>query len=361
MRIDDDPTILAQLAALADPTRARLLLALARQEWTVGELCQILVLPQSTISRHLKTLTDERWLVARADGPSRRYRMADLDDERRALWALVAEPLRESPTGRQDALRIPAVLAQRRAASTDFFAGAADHWDDTRAELFGQRADLLALLALLGGDWTVGDLGCGTGPVTAAVAPFVRRVLAIDTSAAMLSAARSRLASLSNVELRAGELEALPLADGELDVAVLSLVLHYAADPAAVLAEARRVLLPGGRLLIVDMLPHGRAEYAQTMGHVWLGFQPERLAAWLASAGFAPVTIQPLPVDVAARGPALFVATATAAPARAPRPTMSGRAETVRTGNRVPPAAEDGTNAAPDPHRFTAAERAVVP
>ena len=360
MRIDDDPTILAQLAALADPTRARLLLALGRHELTVGELCQILLLPQSTVSRHLKTLADERWVVARADGPSRRYRMAELDEERSALWSLVAEPVGASAAGRQDSLRIPAVLAQRRATSADFFAGAAEHWDVTRAGMFGERADLLALLALLDPDLDVGDLGCGTGPVTAALAPFVRHVIGVDASPAMLTAARSRLAAFDNVELRAGELEALPLQDGELDVAILSLVLHYAADPVAVLAEARRVLHGAGRLLVVDMLPHARADYAQTMGHVWQGFEPAQLSDWLASAGFARVHVQALPADAAARGPALFVATAAAtASVRHPGGVTERSSASPRDG--VPPAAEDRTVSAIAPHRFTAVERAVLP
>ena len=131
-----------------------------------------------------------------------------------------------------------------------------------------------AALGFLDEDWTAGDLGCGTGQLAAALAPFVRQVIAVDQSKAMLAAARRRLGGLDNVELRQGDLEALPIEDGELDAAALYLVLHYAVEPARVLAEARRALRSGGRLLVVDMIPHDREEYRQQMGHLWTGFPP---------------------------------------------------------------------------------------
>ncbi len=322
MRILAEPGILAQLQSLADPTRARLLLVLDRHEMTVGELCQVLQLPQSTVSRHLRTLSDDEWVLARADGARRLYRLAELDESRRKLWALVGEGMAGAPAARQDALRVPVVLAQRRTVSADFFAGAAGDWDALRAELFGSRTDLHALLALVDERWTIGDLGCGTGQLAASLAPFVRRVVAVDASPAMLDAARARLSDMDPevaraVELRAGDFEALPVADGELDAAVLSLVLHHAVEPAAVLAEARRTVAPGGRLLVVEMLPHAHAEYRRTMGHVWQGFEPAQMEAWLLGAGFRDVRTQPLPADPQALGPALFVASARAT-ARAP-------------------------------------------
>jgi ArsR family transcriptional regulator len=126
----------------------------------------------------------------------------------------------------------------------------------------------------------------------------------------MLDAARKRLADAANVEIRQGDLEALPLNVGELDAAMLSLVLHYSPDPARALTEVARVLRPGGRLLVVDMLPHEREEYQQQMGHVWLGFSEKQMSRLLTGAGFDQVRIRPLPVDPDARGPALFAAVA---------------------------------------------------
>jgi ArsR family transcriptional regulator len=163
----------------------------------------------------------------------------------------------------------------------------------------------------------VGDLGCGTGQTAAAMAPYVARIIAIDESAAMLSAARKRLDAHGNVELRSGRLEDLPLDDGALDVAVLSLVLHFVVDPAAVLAEAARALKPSGRLLVVDMLPHEREDYRTTMGHLWLGFDQGPLTAWLRNAGFVDVRIVPLPPDAHAKGPSLFTARALGGSAQA--------------------------------------------
>lgn len=302
--------VLDHLSTLADPTRSRILLALERNELTVGELCAALQLPQSTVSRHLRWLSDEGWVVSRQEGTSRFYSLATLDPSAQQLWKLVAADLEDSVRARNDRARIESVLAARRAKSREYFSAAAEEWDTVRRELIGERADVTALLGLLDETWVVGDLGAGTGHLTATLAPHVGRVIAVDASEAMLAAARERLADVSNVELRAGELESLPVESDSLDVAILSLVLHYAADPIRVLTEAQRVLRPGGRLLVVDMLPHERAEYRQRMGHVWLGFAEEQVSRWLAEAGFSGIRVRRLPPDPAVKGPLLFAATA---------------------------------------------------
>ena len=304
--------IFDRLSALADPTRSRLLLLLDRYELTVGELCAVLQLPQSTVSRHLKTLADEGWVQARAEGTSRRYVMprSALDPSARGLWQLVRDQVGATPSARQDLLRAERVLQERRTASQAFFSSTAGQWDRVRAELYGARTDLAPLVALVDPASVVGDLGCGTGQTTAALAPFVAQVVAVDDSEAMLAAARDRVGHHDNVELRTGRLESLPIGDASLDVAVLSLVLHFVVDPAAVLTEAARVLRPGGCLLVVDMQPHEREEYRATMGHLWLGFSPEQLGGWLDGAGFAAPRVVPLAPDSHAKGPALFTARA---------------------------------------------------
>jgi SAM-dependent methyltransferase/DNA-binding HxlR family transcriptional regulator len=298
-----------RLSALADEARMRVLLVLERHELSVAELCAVVQLPQSTVSRHLKVLAAAGWVVTRAEGPSRYYRLSPaLDRGGRRLWQAVREGVELRPARGQDLERAREVVARRRTRSEEFFSTAAGQWDAVRQELFGERADATGLLALLAEEWVVGDLGCGTGHLAAAVAPFVERVIGVDRSRSMLSAARRRLEGVTGVELRQGELESLPVADGELDAAVLSLVLHYVPQPVLALAEAARAVRAGGRVVVIDMMAHGRAEYREQMGHVWPGFEAEQMEGWMVEAGLTKFRWVPLPMDARARGPLLFAA-----------------------------------------------------
>jgi ubiquinone/menaquinone biosynthesis C-methylase UbiE/DNA-binding transcriptional ArsR family regulator len=306
------PAILDHLSALADTTRSRLLLLLDRHELTVSELCGIMQLPQSTVSRHLKALADSGWISARAEGTSNLYAMTrdDLDASARRLWALVREQVGPTPAALHDQRRVQTVLAERRTKSQEFFSSSAGQWDRVREDLFGDRFHLAALPAFADAEWTVGDLGCGTGQMTAALAPFVRHVIAVDASAAMLQAAKRRLQGYENVDLRRGDLEGLPIDDARLDAATLALVLHHLPEPGRALGEVARVLKPTGRLLLVDMLPHDREIYRQQMGHVWLGFSDDHVRRMLGESGFGDIRIVPLSPDPKSKGPGLFVATA---------------------------------------------------
>jgi SAM-dependent methyltransferase len=307
-----DPTLFDRLSELGDALRCRLLLALGAEELTVSEICQVMQLPQSTASRHLRILADGGWVTGRRDGTSRRYRAAiDRQPEpARNLWLLLRGELQGSREAEQDRRRLRDVVARRRSRSQEFFSTAAGQWSGLRRRLFGQRFEVQALVSLLGPDWTIGDLGCGTGELTETLAAGAGRVIAVDDSPAMLEAARGRLDGRGNVDLRQGRIESLPIADAELDVATLILVLHYLPEPAAAIREAARTLRPGGRLLVVDMLPHARVEYRQEMGHVWLGFEPDEISPWLRAAGLGQITLRPLPTDEDAKGPALFAAVA---------------------------------------------------
>jgi ArsR family transcriptional regulator len=285
---------------------------LDRHELSVSELCGIMQLPQSTISRHLKALADAGWVNSRAEGTSNVYAMTrdDLDPSARRLWALVREQVGPTPAAAQDQRRLQTTLAERRTKSQEFFSSSAGQWDRMRDEQFGDRFHLAALAGFADCEWVVGDLGCGTGRVCAALAPFVARVVGVDGSAAMLHAARKRLQGMGNVDLRRGELEALPVDDARLDAATIMLVLHHLPDPPKALAEAGRALKPGGRLLIVDMLPHDRDAYRQQMGHVWMGFSDDHVRRMLTAANFDRIRVIPLPAEAKATGPALFAATA---------------------------------------------------
>jgi ArsR family transcriptional regulator len=304
------PAMLTWMTSLADATRARILRLLERHELSVADLCGILQLPQSTVSRHLKVLADDGWVAARPEGTSRLYRMTldALDPAARRLWGLLREQTARVPVAAQDDRRLGSILAERQSRSQAFFSTAAGQWDRLRRDMFGERFDLLALGGLLDDGWVLGDLGCGTGQIAEAVAPFVARVIAVDRSRAMLKAARKRVAQRPNVEVRQGELEALPIDDRTLHAATLCLVLHHVPEPPAVLREALRVLRPGGRLLVIDMLEHDRREYQQQMGHAWLGFAPAQMTSWLEAAGCEQVRVRPIPPAPQVTGPALFAA-----------------------------------------------------
>lgn len=305
--------LLAWMGSLADATRLRLLHLLERHELGVVELCEVLQLPQSTVSRHLKVLGDQGWLQSRAQGTNRLYRVAEGEREAaaRKLWLLAREQTGTWPTVEQDRLRLTRRLAQREPAAQAFFAGAAGQWDKLRGELYGEAFGRAALLAMLPAEWTVADLGCGTGQSTAALAPFVRRVIGVDQSTAMLKAAKKRTSGLENVELRQGSLEALPLEDGSADAALLLLALTYVSEPSRALAEMARVLRPGGRAVVVDLLRHDREEFRRKMGQHNLGYTESALREVLAQAGLEAGVVRALPPEPQAKGPALLLASAT--------------------------------------------------
>lgn len=302
--------LLDSLSALADPTRCRMLLLLERHELTVSELCAVLQLPQSTVSRQLKTLADASWVTSRRDGTSRYYTLLLQSPDSQTLWQLTRAQLAGKSAAAQDDRRLERVLAARRAASEQFFATASGKWDKLRDELFGSDFAFRAVAGLLDDEWTVADLGCGTGAMTAILAPHVKNVIGVDASEEMLDAAKARLASAKNIEFRKGSLEALPVFPDSVDAATMMLVLHHLPSPADALAEAARILKPGGRVLIVDMAPHEKEEYRQKMGHVWLGFSEEQIKKMLTTAGFTHVKVHALSPATTAKGPALFAATA---------------------------------------------------
>ena len=227
--------IFDDLTALADATRSRMLLLLERHELTVSELCAVLQLPQSTVSRHLKTLADAAGCVAARRHQPLLHAGARRSRTRRTrrLWSLLREQVSATAGADQDARRLKGVLARRQSKSQEFFESAAGQWDRLREELFGGASHLQALPALLDERWMVGDLGCGTGQVARgarAVRGARHRGRSLRRHAAGRAPAAAR--SADDVEVRRGELEALPIDDAELDAATLLLVLHHLPDPA---------------------------------------------------------------------------------------------------------------------------------
>jgi len=315
-------------SALADQTRTRLLLVLARHELSVGELCEALALPQSTVSRHLRVLLRERWVVTRSEGTSRYYRLARLEAAAERLWQAVRPELEQLPEADEDEARASRAIELRRTALEQVFTGLTGVWDAERLRLFGPGVELRALPALLDPGWVVVDLGCGTGIVTEVLAPHVARVIGVDASSMQLKEARRRLRDLDNVELRQAQLEALPLDSGSADAVVLVLVLHYVPEPRQALAEAARILRPGGRLLLLDMLAHGREEYRMQLGHVWQGFTREQVGDWLGEVGLGETRFHELAPAREAEGPPLLSVVAVKSGGGATRATeLQGRVE----------------------------------
>lgn len=306
--------LLGWMDGLAEPTRLRILRVLDGRELSVLDLCEVLALPQSTVSRHLKVLADRGWLASRRAGTHGLYRFADrLPSGARRLWELARDEAAGWPAVRGDADRLRAVTGRQ---ARRFFAGAAGAWRKLRTDVYGARVDLHALASLLPRAWTVADLGCGTGALAAELALHVARVVAVDQSEAMLATARQVLADHANVDVHEAPLEALPLADGSCDAAIATLVLAYLDDPLPALREARRILRPGGRLVVVEAARHEDLALKQRLGQAHPGLAAAELEELLRRAGFADVSSRALPPEPGAKGPGLVLVRAERPPAR---------------------------------------------
>jgi ubiquinone/menaquinone biosynthesis C-methylase UbiE/DNA-binding transcriptional ArsR family regulator len=297
------------LQTLADHTRVRLLAVLQKDEFSVGELCTIVQLPQSTVSRHLKVLSEDGWIGHRREGTNQLYSVSrgGWCAPRNELWDWVTSQHLSSKTLSQDQARMNRIIVER-SRSEAFFSSSADQWDQLRVELFGSHLDSAVLAATLPSDSVIAELGCGSAPLAQLTAPFVQKVFAIDSSQAMLSAARHRLAGVENVVLEQASLSSLPLADDCCDAAWMVLVLPYMEQPESAFAESARILKSGAPLVVLDLQPHERHSYRQVMGHVRLGVERQELANWFQESGLQLESYYPLPPDTAAKGPALFVA-----------------------------------------------------
>jgi ArsR family transcriptional regulator len=306
-------SLMSLMESLADQTRLRLLCLLERQELGVAELCEVMQMPQSTVSRHLKLLAEQGWISSRRRGTTNLYRMTldELEEPARRLWLLTREQTADWAALEQDRIRLKQVLTHRDRDTKAFFEGAVEQWDKLRHELYGERSWLAALLALLPSDWTVADLGCGTGTVTASLAGHVAKVLAVDQSEQMLEAAGHRLGATEHVELRRGDLESLPIESRSCDAALLVLVLTYLPDPEPALRESARVLKRGGKLVMLDIMRHDDDAFRRQMGQHSLGFDRTQMTSLLRTAGLTPQRSEPLTPVPDAKGPALLLGTAT--------------------------------------------------
>ncbi|MBO9713155.1 metalloregulator ArsR/SmtB family transcription factor [Sphingomonas sp.] len=282
--------------ALADSTRLRILALLRSMELSVGELAQVLGQSQPRVSRHVKILCDaglaERrkegsWVfVALGPGATVGPILAALDGWNEAdHWAVA------------DEARLAAVRADRASAAAEWFESNAAQWDAIRSLHIAEEQVEAAMAEALG-DAPLGhliDIGTGTGRMLELFGPRAEHALGIDRSSEMLRLARAKLSERGlNAELRQADLYALPLQDGGADTAILHHVLHFAQQPGAAIAEAARVLGPGGRLLIVDFAPHEREELRSQDAHARLGFSDEQILGWFEAQGLSPVLVETL-------------------------------------------------------------------
>lgn len=305
-----------RLALLSEPLRARMLRVLEQAELSVGELARVLQTSQPTVSRHLKQLHAAGLVHTRKVGTASLVRLdpRELPEGAGALWDLVraeleAEAVDPRSQLAEDARRLDGVLAQRAGDSEALFRMLGSRWDEVRQELFGAAYVLPALLALLPEGQVIADLGCGTGAMLPLLAPVAGRLLGVDREEAMLAVAAERCSGLPNVELRQGLLDALPLQGGSVDLALCQLVLHHVRELPPVFAEVARVLRPGGRFVLLDMVAHDRDELRATMGHVHPGFDEDTVRGLAVGAGLRLRSFRVLPPDPEAQGPGLFVAT----------------------------------------------------
>jgi ubiquinone/menaquinone biosynthesis C-methylase UbiE len=288
----------APLRLLADPTRLRILGLLEREELSVGELSRALGLAQSRVSNHLRQLREAGTLGERHAGTSTYLRLAAGDPQGLfgRLWGSLRADLQTSPEFSADLARLDFVLAERRDREADFFDRLAGRWDTIAGDFANGQARQRALAHLVPQGFTVADLGCGTGYMTRALLGIVERVICVDRSEAMLEQARSGLAGRDDgvrLEFRRGEFEQLPLADGEVDGVVASMVLHHLPDLDAPLREMRRVLRPGGHAVILELMPHREDWVREALGDRHLGLDPVDLLSALSRAGFSALALDP--------------------------------------------------------------------
>lgn len=281
------PSIVKILRVVADPNRLRILLLLKAEELSVAELQEILTMGQSTISTHLSQLKSAGLVEDRRTGKSNLYRCTAgntlLDD-------LLTRTEREIPEAAQDRAEMRRVLRKRQDRMRAFFDSVAGRLGRNYVPGKSWKSLAEALLRLMP-PLTVADLGAGEGGFALLLSQRARKVIAVDSSARMLEVGRDQAArnGVTNVEFRLGDMEELPIAGGEVELAFFSQSLHHALHPERALAEAARILAPGGRVVVLDLARHRFEEAREIYADEWLGFSEAELEAMLAKAGFTQI------------------------------------------------------------------------
>ena len=285
--------------ACADPTRLRIIALLRSMELSVGELAQVLGQSQPRVSRHIKLLADAGIVERRKEG-SWVFLLLSASGRIEPLLAMIDVWGDDSTADlfRSDHARLSAVRAERAAAAERYFAAQAGAWDQIRS-LHVAESQVEDAIGRAIGPGSLGclvDIGTGTGRMIELFGPRAESAIGIDRSSEMLRLARAKLdaAGIRGASVRQGDLYALPIPDDAADCVLLHQVLHYAHSPAAAIAEAVRILAPGGRLLVIDFAPHEREELRRNDAHVRLGFADDAVVGWLLAGGLDAEVVEHL-------------------------------------------------------------------
>lgn len=278
------------LKSLADESRLRIFNLLSENELNVHEIQSVLGMGQSRVSRHLRILTDSGLLSCRKDGLWVFYRHSDSDFTVKFRELLVPEVQSEDQFLR-DLAQLRLYTEQRDREGREFFDTMAAQWPEIREELMGDFDLSSAVAGKVDSCSKIADLGCGDGELLSVVMKGDRKVIGVDRSSRMLDLAEERLSKISggSFDLRPGELSSVPVRDGEVDCAVINMVLHFLDRPGDAVGEASRIVRSGGKLIIAEFDSHGDESFRERFGHRWLGFSEEMINRLLVKHGFGSI------------------------------------------------------------------------
>jgi len=304
---------------LSDPTRIRILRLLEQEELIVGELMDILGMAQSRVSRHLAILRETGLLTDRREGTFVAYRL-DLPEEGpwHDAWALARESMAGDATAARDDTLLRQALAARKARASSgrsFFDEVGPEWDALRTAFGDDLLRARATAALVPPRLRVADIGTGTGVLALELAALGLDVVGLDQSRGMLETAREKVKAAGatlpgSVVFEEGDAHALPLEDASVDAVFAHMVLHSLEEPKRAIEEMARIVRPGGRVILVDFMPHEHQWMEHELGLLWLGFEPDLLVAWISAAGLEAPRIEECASEATRDLPASFVAAA---------------------------------------------------